>query len=103
MLTASEPAVQTYCGPFEIWKYEFDEPNPKFDVPEPAQLLKVAPQGDKIVAWFKVIPATASRKGVEFLCLNTGQSFASVLDDRMTFVDTVQINHIVWHIFTIFS
>lgn len=87
-----------------IYKYKLYAFEEKYlggytEVPTGAELLKVAVQHGQIFAWYAVDPDKTLHLKEKFAILATGQEIGEAHLDSFTYIDTVFIGNLVWHIY----
>jgi len=84
-----------------IWKYPLEITDHQvLALPQPAQVLSVQFQGGQLCLWALVSPdhEITPENGTVVHIVGTGHPVED--EARLTFIDTVQMGPLVWHIFT---
>lgn len=84
-----------------IYKYEMPDSNDFYlELPIGAQFLSLQLQNGKPMMWFLIIdPAEAQSFYTHFCVVGTGQQVPSWHGVRLQYLDTIQIDGFVWHLF----
>ena len=83
-----------------IWKFKLEiRLHQTLSMPKDARVLKIDVQGDSICIWAEVDPhATKSTR--QFIMVGTGQMIPD-FGNRMMYLETIQQNLLVWHIYEV--
>ncbi len=82
-----------------VYKYEIVGNRHVMNLPTSARVLKVAAQGESIQLWALVNPADKSTARRAFAVFGTGQEITEYQREVMTYIDTVFVGSLVWHVF----
>ena len=83
----------------KIWKYELRvDDRLTVIMPRGARILSVGVQGKTICLWAMVTPETAEQERRIIAIYGTGNPLP---DDPGTFIGTVQVPPVVWHVFEV--
>lgn len=81
-----------------IYKYEIKS-DQALATPEGSNFLKVGVQNDRIYAWYDVNLNTRIYSTEKYIIFPTGWKIQTGDLEKLTYIDTVFIGSLVWHIY----